>query len=414
MIKIIATRVLNRIDELARCSSDPDALTRVFLSPQHRVANDLVAGWMGQAGMQTRIDAIGNVIGRYEGERPGLPCLMLGSHLDTVRNAGKYDGMLGVVAAIECVDVLQQSRTRLPFAVEVIGFADEEGLRFQSTLLGSRAVAGTFDTRVLDAIDAEGITMSAALRRFGLDPAHIATAARQRDEVLAYVELHIEQGPVLEAARLPVGLVAAINGATRFAAAIAGTAGHAGTVPMRGRQDALAGAAEAVLAVERIGRATPDLVCTVGRLTALPGATNVIPGETRFSIDLRSPRDADRRQAEHEVSEALQTICDRRGLQLHMECTHANTATACAPWLMEQLGAAIAALGYRERTLASGAGHDAMAMRDLTDVAMLFIPCKGGISHHPREAVNADDVAVGCEVLLHFICHFTPLPVRTP
>ena len=406
---ISAARVLRRIEELARCSSDPDALTRVFLSAQHRAANELVSNWLRQAGMKTRVDAVGNVIGRYEGSAPALPCLMLGSHLDTVRNAGKYDGMLGVVAAIECVDALHSAGTRLPFALEVIGFADEEGVRFQSTLLGSRAVAGTFDMKVLNAIDAEGITMSDALHRFGLDRANIASAARQRAEVLAYVELHIEQGPVLEAAGLPVGIVTAINGATRYAIEMSGTAGHAGTVPMQGRQDALAGAAEAVLAIERICRAVPDLVGTVGRLTALPGATNVIPGKARFSIDLRSPRDAERKEAEREISAALQAICDRRGLWLHIGRTHENSATGCAPWLMEQLGAAIAAFGHREMKLASGAGHDAMAMCDLTDVAMLFIPCEAGISHNPREAVTAADVAAGCEVLLHFIRNFKPL-----
>ena len=408
MTAISAARVLKRIDELARCSSDPDALTRVFLSAQHRAANDLVSGWMQEAGMQTRVDAIGNVIGRYEGAQAAQPCLMLGSHLDTVRNAGKFDGMLGVVAAIECVESLHRASLRLPFALEVIGFADEEGVRFQSTLLGSRAVAGTFDMKVLDAVDAEGITMAEALQRFGLDRERISAAARARDEVLAYVELHIEQGPVLEAEGLPVGIVTAINGATRYAVEISGTAGHAGTVPMQNRQDALAGAAEAVLAIERICRAVPDLVGTVGRLAALPGAANVIPGKARFSIDLRSPRDAERKAAEQEISAALQAICDRRGLWLHMGRTHENTATACAPWLMEQLAAAIAACGHRERRLASGAGHDAMAMRDLTDVAMLFIPCEAGISHNPREAVVAADVAAGCAVLLQFIHHFKP------
>ena len=408
MTAIAAARVLRRIDELARCSADADALTRVFLSAQHRAANELVSGWMRDAGMQTRVDAIGNVIGRYEGGQPALPCLMLGSHLDTVRNAGKYDGMLGVVAAIECVEALHRASVRLPFALEVIGFADEEGVRFQSTLLGSRAVAGTFDMKVLDAVDAEGITMAEALHRFGLDRVRIASAARARGEVLAYVELHIEQGPVLEAEGLPVGVVTAINGATRYAIEISGTAGHAGTVPMHGRQDALAGAAEAVLAIERICRAVPDLVGTVGRLTALPGATNVIPGKARFSLDVRSPRDAERKEAEREISAALQGICDRRGLWLQMGRTHENTATACASWLMEQLGAAIAARGFRERRLVSGAGHDAMAMRDLADVAMLFIPCEAGISHNPREAVVAADVAVGCEVLLHFIRNFKP------
>ncbi len=403
---VSAERVLERIEALAQCSSDTGALTRVFLSAEHRAAGALVDEWMRDAGMQTRVDAIGNVIGRYEGSAPGLPCLMLGSHLDTVRNAGKYDGMLGVVAAIECVADLHRARVRLPFAVEVIGFADEEGARFQATLLGSRAVAGSFDAGALDATDADGTTMAQALREFGLDPARIASAARHSGEVLAYVELHIEQGPVLEAEGLPVGIVTAINGATRFAVEIAGMAGHAGTVPIQSRKDALAGAAEAVLAVERVCGRTPELVGTVGTLSALPGAANVIPGAARFSIDLRSPRDAERKQAESAIRAELESICARRGLELAVKRTHENSSTLCAPWLMDQLGAAVAAAGYPVRSLPSGAGHDAMAMRDLTDVAMLFVACERGISHNPREAVKTHDVAAGCEVLLRFIHSF--------
>src|SRR6185436_18770874 len=226
---------------------------------------------------------MGNCVGRYEGARPGLPCLMLGSHLDTVRDAGKYDGMLGVLSAIECVGALNATGTRLPFAIEVVGFGDEEGVRFGSTLLGSRAVAGTFDPAVLAKTDADGMTMRDALTAFGLDPARFATVARRPEQVLAYAELHIEQGPVLEAAGLPVGVVTAINGGNRFAIELTGMAGHAGTVPMRLRRDALAAAAECVMAVELLAGAEQDLVATVGKIEALPGAVNVIPGRARFS-----------------------------------------------------------------------------------------------------------------------------------
>jgi allantoate deiminase len=410
---IDARRILERIDALASCSAEDGALTRVFLSPQHRAANELVAGWMREAGLAPRGDAIGNVIGRYEGAQPGLPCLMLGSHLDTVRNAGKFDGMLGVVAGIECVASLHRAGVRLPFAIEVIGFADEEGVRFQSTLLGSRAVAGTFDAAVLAALDADGISMADALRAFGLDPARVHEAARRREEVLAYVELHIEQGPVLEREGLPAGIVTAINGATRFAVEISGEAGHAGTVPMSGRRDALTAAAEAVLAVERICGAQRDLVGTVGRIEAKPGALNVIPGAAHFSIDVRSPDDAERAAAEHAVETAIEGICARRGVRTRITRLHASRATPCADWLMAQLAAAIAARGIRVRKLASGAGHDATAMRDLTDVAMLFIPCAGGISHNPRESANAGDIAAGSEILLQFIRDFKP-NAKTP
>ena len=405
---IDAPRIMARIDALARCSADDRALTRIFLSPQHRAANELVSGWMREAGLDAHIDAIGNVVGRYEGAQPGLPCLILGSHLDTVRDAGRFDGMLGVVVAIECVAALHRSGVRLPFAIEVIGFADEEGVRFQSTLIGSRAVAGTFDTALLEAVDADGVAMDEAMRAFGLDPARVHEAAHRRDEVLAYVELHIEQGPVLEREGLPVGIVTAINGAARYAVEIIGEAGHAGTVPMPNRRDALVAAAEAILAVERICSSERDLTGTVGRITALPGALNVIPGTAQFSIDVRSPDDATREAAERAIESALEGICAVRGVQLHLNRLHASHATACAGWLMEQLGAAIAARGLRVRKLASGAGHDATAMRDLTDVAMLFVPCAGGISHNPRESADVNDVAVGCEVLLEFIRGFTP------
>src|SRR5262245_9671216 len=264
-----AQRIWNRCEALARHTSEPDRLTRVFLSREQNAASQLVLGWMREAGMSARLDAIGNVVGRYEGERPGLPCLMLGSHLDTVRDAGKYDGMLGVVSAVECVQSLHARGRRLPHAVEVIGFSDEEGVRFGTTLLGSRAVAGTFAPPLLESRDAGGITMRQALEDVGLNAHAIAQAARRRDEVLAYAELHIEQGPVLEAAGLPVGVVTGINGFTRLRAAVTGIAGHAGTVPMGMRRDALAAAAECILAVERIAAAEPDLVGTVGRIEAL-------------------------------------------------------------------------------------------------------------------------------------------------
>jgi allantoate deiminase len=256
---------MERCDALARHSELPGGLTRVFLSPEARGASDKVLGWMREAGMQASLDAIGNAAGRYEGERPGLPCLMLGSHLDTVRDAGKYDGMLGVVSAIECIDFLKRKNKRLAFAIEVVGFGDEEGVRFGTTLLGSRAVAGILDLEVLKAKDAKGKTLLEALREFGLDPDAIPKLARKRGEVLAYAELHIEQGPVLEAEGLPVGVVTAINGFSRLRVTLKGAAGHAGTVPMALRRDALAGAAECALAVERIARSQPEVVGTVGR-----------------------------------------------------------------------------------------------------------------------------------------------------
>ncbi|HKC45477.1 MAG TPA: allantoate amidohydrolase [Burkholderiales bacterium] len=403
-----AKRIWDHAEALGKLSELEGGLTRVYLSPEQRAANELVTGWMREAGMSARLDAAGNVVGRYEGERPGLPCLMLGSHLDTVRDAGKYDGMLGVIAAIECVRTLHARTKRLAFAIEVIGFADEEGTRFNATLLGSRAVAGTFKTEVLANVDKDGVSMREAMRGFGLDPARIGEAAHRREDVLAYAELHIEQGPVLEAEGLPVGVVTAINGATRFAVEVQGLAGHAGTVPMGLRRDALAAAAECVLAIERRCSAEPDLVGTVGKLECLPGAVNVIPGKVKFTIDIRSPRDAQRLAAVKDVLEEMAAICKRRNAVLTATKTHEGGVAACAPWLQQQIGDAIAAEGFQVRKLPSGAGHDGMAMIDLTDIGMLFVRCEKGISHNPAEAMTLDDVAVSARVFLRFIENFRP------
>ena len=401
-----SARIWARCEALARLSEQADGLTRVFLSEQQRAASDLVANWMRAAGMAVHIDPIGNVVGRYEGDRPGLPCLMLGSHLDTVRDAGKYDGMLGVVCAIEAVDSLARRGIRRPYAVEVVGFSDEEGVRFGATLLGSRAIAGNFGNDLLDKTDAAGVTMRAALLHYGLDPERIGDAARRPDEVLAYAELHIEQGPVLEAEGLALGVVTAINGATRFRVSIDGLAGHAGTSPMTLRRDALAAAAECVLAIERRARATPDLVATVGSIEASPGAANVIPGRASFTIDIRSPRDADRLSAIADLRSELEAIAERRAVKLRMEQTHASNTAACAGWLREQIGAAIEAVGGVRRELPSGAGHDGMALVGLTDIGMLFVRCRAGVSHNPAEAIDAADAFAGTRALLHFVEHF--------
>jgi len=405
---VSAERIWNRCEELARCSELPGKLTRVFLSEQQAEASQLVLGWMREAGMAAHLDAIGNVVGRYEGDRPGLPCLMLGSHLDTVRDAGKYDGMLGVVTAIECVASLGARGKRLPFAVEVVGFADEEGVRFGVTLLGSHAIAGTFDPQALDARDRAGTSMRQALADGGFDPDRIATAARRRDELLAYAELHIEQGPVLEAEGLPVGVVTAINGFTRYAVEVNGVAGHAGTVPMNLRRDALAGAAECALAVERICARVPDLVGTVGRCEVLPGAVNVIPGSAKLTLDIRSPRDPDRLAAVRDVLAECRAIGARRGLALDAAPIMQHPTTPCAPWLMDQMALAIEAEGVRPYRLPSGAGHDGMAMRAIADVCMVFVRCEKGISHNPAEAITVADAGTGARVLARFIENFRP------
>jgi allantoate deiminase len=362
---------------------------------------------MREGGMQARLDAIGNVVGRYEAERPARPCLMLGSHLDTVRDAGKYDGMLGVVTAIECVHALHAKKERLPFAIEVVGFGDEEGVRFGTTLLGSRAIAGTLDPKILDTPDAAGKTIAAALREFGLDPSALPQVSRKKGEVAAYAELHIEQGPVLEAEELPVGVVTAINGFSRLRVTLRGVAGHAGTVPMNLRRDALAAAAECILAVEKIAREHAELVGTVGRIDARPGAINVIPGEVQFTVDVRAPHDPMRVQALATVKVEVGRIARERNLAHAIESLQDFGSTTCAPWLIKQLERAVAAEGMAVRRLPSGAGHDGMALQAITDICMLFVRCKGGISHNPAEAITQADAAAGARVLARFISNFS-------
>jgi allantoate deiminase len=405
----LGDEIVGRINALAAISETPEHLARIFLSPEHRQAADLILAWMREAGMRAHLDAIGNVCGRYEGDRPGLPCLMLGSHYDTVRDAGKWDGPLGLLTAISCVADLNRRGRRLPFAIEVIGFADEEGVRFASTLLGSRAVAGTFVESALNARDRAGISMRDAMVTFGLDPDHIGAAARTRRELHAYVELHIEQGPVLEQKNIPVGVVTAIAGATRLAAKLTGMAGHAGTVPMALRRDALAGAAECIAAIEEFCRTdAAGLVGTVGYIDAKPGATNVIPGLVSFTLDIRAPTDPHRKLAVGDIVRRIEAIAKRRGLSLQLDVTHENRTVPCAPWLKAQVAEAVAAENYPVFELPSGAGHDGMAMIDIADVAMLFVRCRDGISHHPDEHVETADADAGARVLLRLVENFRP------
>ena len=401
---VSAARIMQRCDALARHSELGGGLTRVFLSRENRAANELVLGWMREAGMRAEVDPIGNVVGRYEGD--GKRALLLGSHLDTVRDAGRYDGMLGVVSAIECVAALNEERKRLPFAIEVIGFGDEEGVRFGTTMLGSQAIAGALDPAVLKTTDAAGITIEKALQDFGLDPRRVRDVARRKEDVVAYAELHIEQGPVLEAEGLPVGVVTAINGFSRLKVALHGLAGHAGTVPMNLRRDALTAAAECVLAVERIAKSDAELVGTVGRIEARPGAINVIPGEVHFTIDFRAPRDELRARAVQDATAEVIAIAKRRGIECRIEPLQELGVAACAPWLMQQMERAVAAEGLPVRKLPSGAGHDGMALKRIADIAMLFVRCKGGISHNPAESITEADAGVGARTLLRFIENF--------
>jgi allantoate deiminase len=398
-----AVTVMNRCDILATCSEEPDRLTRPFASDAMRRAHEHVRKWMTEAGMSVRRDNTGNLRGRYDGASPGAPTLILGSHLDSVRNAGKYDGPLGVMVAIAAVQRLHDRKARLPYAIEVVGFADEEGLRFASTYLGSRALAGTFEPADLERTDASGVTMAEAIRSFGGDPDRIGDDRWHEGTLLGYCEVHIEQGPALEARELPVAVVSAISGQNRYALTFAGVAGHAGTVPMEQRHDALAAAAEFVLDVEREARVRPGLVATVGQLLVQPGAVNVIPGQVDLSLDVRHADDPTRARAAEQILERANAIANRRKLALAVELISENVAVPCAPRLVSLLSQAVAGLGYEVVQLPSGAGHDAVPMSTLTDVAMLFVRCKGGVSHNPAESVTAEDVGVAMDVLDRFL-----------
>jgi hydantoinase/carbamoylase family amidase len=409
-VKLLGENVMRRLDQLAEFTDVPGELTRLYLSTAHKAAALQVQAWMGEAGMLAAIDAVGNVVGRYEGERPGLPALLLGSHIDTVRNAGKYDGNLGVIAAIEAVAELHRQQRRLPFAIEVLGFGDEEGVRFPVTLTGSRTIAGTLDAAALDAEDADRISIREALQQFGCNPFQIPDIPRRREDVLGYVEVHIEQGPVLEAEDLPVGIVTAIAGASRFTVNVTGVAGHAGTVPMRLRQDAGAAAAEMILAVERTAIETADLVATVGRVEVMPGAVNVIPSAARFTIDIRSPSDQVRSDAITRLRHEMEAVAARRSVELSMIRSYDAAAATCARSVMEQLEAAVSRAGIRPLRLPSGAGHDGLAMISLCPIGMLFVRCKGGISHNPAESSTVEDVDAAVSVLVDFLSHFEPQP----
>lgn len=396
--RLAAERVMVRSDSLAEISETPGELTRVYLSPEHLRANVQVVQWMEAAGMTTWQDAVGNICGRYEAAEEGAPALLLSSHLDTVRNAGRYDGMLGVLTAIEIVDWLNRQQIRAEQAIEIVGFADEEGTRFGITLLGSRGLTGTWPPEWLACEDAQGIRVEQALVNAGFDPSRIASASRSADDFSACLELHIEQGPVLEEADLALGVVTAINGARRLHCRFDGEAGHAGTVPMAHRRDALAGAAEWISAIETLTKASdPTLVATVGTLHCVPGAVNVIPGSVTLSLDIRSPSDETREALLATLLTKAQAIASQRGLTFSHDIFYTTPATPCDPQLQATLMRACEAVQGRALALPSGAGHDSMALAERWPVGMLFVRCKGGVSHHPAESVLVEDVATALE-----------------
>jgi allantoate deiminase len=400
-VKDLATTVMERCDLLANISEEPGLIHRPYGSQAMHGVNDIVAGWMRTAGMTTRRDQIGNLIGRYEGL--GDRTFILGSHLDTVRDAGKYDGILGVMVAIACVQQLHDRGERLSYAIEVVGFADEEGLRFGTTFLGSSAYAGCFDRTRLQFEDSHGVTLREAVRSFGGDPDALEADGRSGEDLLGYCEVHIEQGPVLEQEDLPVGVVTAINGQSRIRVGFIGKAGHAGTVPMEGRRDALCAAAEFVLEVETVAKAEADTVGTVGEIQALPGAVNVIPGEARHSLDLRHPNDDERERVRDSLEDRAREIAASRGCESLWDVRQETDAVPADPGLSSPLAQAVEDSGLTAYRLPSGAGHDAAQVAALAPVAMLFVRCKEGISHNPAETVAREDVEIAIRVMQNFL-----------
>ena len=394
----IAKTVMTRCDELARFSEVEGEITRTFLCEATKDVHVAVRGWMAAAGMTVRVDAAGNIVGRLPAKKPAAQVLLIGSHLDTVRNAGKYDGILGVLLGLGLVETLDG--TSLPFHVDVVGFSEEEGVRFGVPFIGSKAVVGTLDERMLELTDAEGTSVRNAIHTFGLKPDEVAKAAYDPIRVLGYVEVHTEQGPRLAAEKAPVGVVSAIAGASRARVTFKGNAGHAGTSPMHLRRDALTGAAAFVLEVERLAQETQDLVGTVGQLEVKPGAGNVIPGEVTLSLDVRHSEDSVRHEAVEVLKEKAKSMAETRDLELEWQDLMDQAAVPMDNDLRQTLSEAA---GEAVPVMPSGAGHDAMIMGGFTPSAMLFVRSPNGVSHHPDEQVLEEDVAAALGVLKGFV-----------
>jgi allantoate deiminase len=385
--------VIARCRLLAELSEEPGFTTRTFLSAPMHAVHDRMRGWMESAGMAVTIDHAGNLRGFYPPDRPNAPRLLIGSHLDTVPRAGAFDGILGVVLGVALVELLEGRR--LPIAIEVIGFSEEEGVRFGVPFIGSRAFIGDVDSELLAKI-------SGAITAFGLDPTRI-NQAQTSDDAIGYLEFHIEQGPVLESFNLPLGVVEAISGQSRLDLVFEGKANHAGTTPMNLRQDALAGAAEWITTVEREARAVPGAVATVGRVNVSPAATNVVPGSATASLDVRHVDDRVRHELVTRLLRHAEQIAAVRCLEISSEQHLDQAAVAMDPEFTQFLERAVASTGRPVHRMASGAGHDAMIVARRMPTALLFLRSPGGISHHPDETVLADDVDAALAVGMQFL-----------
>jgi allantoate deiminase len=402
-IGALAKEALERCDALAQCSADPRRIHREFCSPAMGYAQRMVREWMTAAGMTCRIDAAANLIGRLEPAGPhAMRRVLVGSHLDTVIDAGRYDGVLGVMLGIAAAGALREHGVRLPWVLEVIAFSDEEGVRFGAPFIGSRALAGTLDADLLRLCDRDGVSMAQALREFGADPLARPQCAVAGD-VMAYLEAHIEQGPLLELMGAPLGVVTAIAGQTRLSVEWTGEGGHAGTVPMAGRGDALTVACRWALAVERLAQETLGLVATVGRLDVEPNVANCIPRCVRATLDIRHQDDAVRRAAIAPLVELAEALARDSRLAVRVEYDHDQQAVALDAGLAERLAESIAEAGFEPQRMVSGAGHDAGVVASVAPAGLLFVRSPGGVSHHPDEAVTHEDVKAALRVMVDFL-----------
>jgi len=400
-----AAKIMQQADQLGTFSAMENGLLRAYLTPEHKAAHQQIDQWMQLANLETWEDSVGNQWGRKVAKNPTMPTLLIGSHSDTVANAGKYDGNLGVLLAIEAM--LQLSDVELPFHVDIVAFADEEGTRFNTTLIGSSAVAGCFQEEWLAVTDSDGISMAQAMTHFGLDPALAGKDQRLADDILSYLEVHIEQGPVLEDLDLPVGVVTGIAGAKRYQFKLKGMAGHAGTVPSNLRRDAMCGTAEMVSAIEQFA-IDNEIVATVGRCDVFPAAVNVIAGEVHFTIDIRSQCQSTLERCCETLLQMLSDIATKRQLTLTHEKLYQAEAVLCDDDLQKKWGEVVEQHTQKPpRFLSSGAGHDAMVMTNITEIGMLFVRCEKGISHNPREQVIESDVAVALNCLVDMIKKLT-------
>lgn len=393
-------QISDLLGDVARHSAPGAGVTRLPFTSEHQGALVTIRHWMETAGLDVRLDAAGTLIGRREGP-PGAPVLLFGSHQDSVRNGGRFDGIMGVLLPILALQELGDEE--LPFAVEVLAFADEEGVRFPTALIGPRALAGRFDPDCLNLEDRDGVTIQEAMIGFGLQPQDITGLDRRNSAIIGYVETHIEQGPVLEAGGHPIGLVTSIAGIERHQITLQGQSGHAGTVPMHLRRDALAGAAEMIVAVEDFAGSAGDVIATIGRISVSPNAVNVIPGEISMSLEIRSADDEARHHAATAITKTLEAIAERRALTLSAERTYAQPAQPCDATLMARLASAAKSVSDDVPMLPSGATHDASAMAELCPMAMLFVRCRDGISHQPEEFATESDMQVARETLSRLI-----------